>query len=81
MFGQKNGSKRYSRSSLLNAWSTIQCHLASVRPDIDIIYQPDFVMVNKILDGVLKQKKRSGDKAAVVYKQLISVDDWQWIME
>ena len=78
----KNGSKQYSCSSLLNAWSAIQRHLASVCHDIiDIINQPDFVMANKILDGALKQKKQSGDEAAVVHKQPISDDDWQQIME
>ena len=40
-------------------------------------------MVNTILDGVLKQKKRSGNGAAVVHKQPISDDayDWQQIMD
>ena len=43
--------------------------------------QPDFVMANKILNGLLKQKRRSGDEAVVIHEHLISHDDWQRIMD
>ena len=68
MFGQKMAVKQYSRSSLLNVQTAIQCHLASVRCDIDIIHQPNSVIVNKILDGVLKQKN------GLAMKQLLFIN-------
>ena len=71
-------SNKYSCSSLLNARSAIQYRLASVH--CNIINKPDIVMANKILDGVLKQKKQSGDEA-VIHRQPISDDDWQQIMK
>ena len=78
MFGQKMAvSNILAAASGMHGvpFSVISFELACVRRDIAIINQTDFVMANKILDGILKQKKWSGGKAAVFHKQPISDND------
>ena len=64
----------FSKNSLLAARSAIQRHLSSMR-EINIFSDEAFARTNKLLDGVLKARKRAGNEPAVKHKEPLSEDD------
>ena len=64
----------FSKNSLLAARSPIQRHLSSMR-EINIFSDEAFSRTNKLLDGVLKARKRAGNEPAVKHKEPLSEDD------
>ena len=75
---KKNGGL-YMRNSYLAARSAIHRHISSIRTDMNIFSDNAFKRCNKLLDGLLKEKKRQGEEPAVKHKESISDCDWQLI--
>lgn len=56
----------FSKNSLLAAGGALQRHLSAVRQvPVNIFTDETFSKANKLLDGVLKARKRAGDEPAV----------------
>ena len=71
---RKNGEP-YKRNSMLSARAAINRSLSSVQPSINIFKDPAFLNANRVLDGILKERKRSGEEPAVVHKDAITPGD------
>ena len=74
-------STEYKRNSFLAAQGGIQRHLSSFQRGINIFSDHEFELSNKILNGVLKEKKKNGREEVVVHKPVISDKDWQKLEE
>ena len=74
---RRRDGMEYKRNLFLAAWGGIQRHLSSFQHGINIFSDRGFELSNKILNGVLKQKKKNGREEAVVHKPVISDKDWQ----
>ena len=72
---KKDGSL-YKRASYLAARAAIHRYLSRVRANVNIYTCPEFAKNNKVLDGVLKKKRRAGEEPVVVHKESISGGDW-----
>ena len=68
---KKNGEK-YRRNSLMAARGAFNRHLQTFQPAKNIFKDPDFKTANKVLDGVLKAKKRDGEEPTVQHKSALS---------
>ena len=55
----------------------IQRHLSSFQRGTNIFSDCEFALSNKILNGVLREKKKNDMEEAVVHKPVISDEDWQ----
>ena len=58
----------------------MQRHLNQLGRQINI-YREMFVRTNKLLDAVLKDKKRTDREQAVIHKESISFHDWERLNE
>lgn len=71
---RKNGEP-YKRNSLKSAAASINRHLLSVQPEVNLFQHHAFKKSHQILDGVLKERKRQGEEAAVQHKEAVSPGD------
>ena len=61
--------------------SALHRHLSHHRPSVNLFVDGVFSKSNKVLDSVLKAKKKAGSEPAVNHKQPVSDDDWKLIQE
>ena len=72
----KDGAPFSKKNSLKAARGAIQRHLTTVGRQVNIFTDSDFTRANKVLDGVLKQRKRDGLERQVQHKTPITEEDW-----
>ena len=78
---RKDGTE-YKRNLFLAAQGGIQQHLFfPFQRGINVLSDREFELLNKILSGVVKEKKKNGREEAVVHKPVISDEDWQNLEE
>ena len=80
-FRKKDGGL-YMRASYLAARAAVSRYMVQTlqRPDCNLYRQPEFRRSNMVLDGVLKEKKRSGCEPQVEHKDSIAAGDLAKIM-
>ena len=76
---KKDGTK-YTRNSYMSARAALQRYLTSIRIDVNLYSSPEFQRTNKLLDGLLKSKKRLGEEPAVQHKASINDGDWDRLL-
>ena len=76
---KKDGTK-YARNSYLSARAALQRNLTSIRIDVNLYSSPEFQRTNKLLDGLLKSKKRLGEEPAIQHKAGINDGDWDKLL-
>ena len=72
---RKKDKTEYKRASLIAARGAIQRHVNSKNRGI-CLQSSAFSRANKLLDAILKDKKRTGREEAVSHKESISDEDW-----
>lgn len=77
---KKDGSE-FKRNSLMAARGALNRHLLSLRADVNLFQGDVFRKSNAVLNGILKDKKRSGREAAVAHKTSLSDADLMKIEE
>ena len=78
---RRKDGEQYRRNSLMACRSALHRHLSHHRPSVNLFVDGVFSKSNKVLDSVLKAKKKAGSEPAVNHKQPISDDDWKLIQE
>ena len=78
---RRKDGEQYRRNSLMACRSALHRHLSHHRPSVNLFVDGVFSKSNKVLDSVLKAKKKAGSEPAVNHKQHISDDDWKLIQE
>eukprot|EP00117_Sycon_ciliatum_P039360 scpid88107/ scgid29110/ len=78
---KKKDGTLYKRASYLAARGAIQRHLSAIGRDFVLTTGKEFEKSNKILNAVLKAKKKNGDEPAVEHKDAVSETDWKTIMD
>ena len=71
----------FSKNSLKAARGALQRHLSTAGQTINIFNDQIFSRANKVLDGVLKQRKKDGLERQVQHKAPISEADWKLLQE
>ncbi|XP_065193130.1 uncharacterized protein LOC135824324 [Sycon ciliatum] len=71
----------FSTNSLKAARGALQRHLSTAGQTINIFNDQIFSRANKVLDGVLKQRKKDGLERQVHHKPPISEADWKLLQE
>ena len=61
--------------------SALHRHLSHHRPSVNLFVDGGFSKSNKVLDLVLKAKKKAGSEPAENHKQPVSDDDWKLVQE
>ena len=77
---KKQDKSDYKRASLIAARGAFQRHLNSLERGIDL-QGPKFAKSNKLLDAVLKERKRAGQEAPVQHKESVTDEDWILLKE
>ena len=79
---RKKDGGLYMRASYLAARAAVSRYMVQTlqRPDCNLYRQPEFRRSNMVLDGVLKEKKRSGCEPQVEHKDSIAAGDLAKIM-
>ena len=79
---RKKDGGLYMRASYLAARASVSRYMVQTlqRPDCNLYRQPEFRRSNMVLDGVLKEKKRSGCEPQVEHKDSIAASDLAKIM-
>ena len=77
---KKQDKTDYKRASLIAARGAFQRHLNSLERGIDL-QGPKFAKSNKLLDAVLKERKRAGQEAPVQHKESVTDEDWILLKE
>lgn len=72
---RRQDKSEYKRSSLIAARGALQRELGILQRSIDL-KSGKFARANKMLDAVLKEKKRTGREESVVHKNSIGEEDW-----
>lgn len=65
----------YHRSSLISMRAAINRQLSNIHRNMDIVRDKEFKKSNGVLDGLLKQRVRSGISKPVKHKQIIEQSD------
>lgn len=73
---RKKDGTEYTKNSIMAARGAIQRHLAKLGVRMNVFLDAEFAHANKVLNGVLKEKKRAGREPTVAHKELISDGDW-----
>ena len=71
---RKNGEP-YKHNSMPSARATINRSLSSLQPNINIFKDASFINAKRVLEGMLKERKRSAEEPAVVHKDAITSGD------
>ena len=80
-FLRRKDGEQYRRNCLMACRSALHRYLGHHRPNVNLFVDGVFSKSNKVLDLVLKAKKKAGSESAVNHKQPISDDDWKLIQE
>ncbi|XP_060083742.1 uncharacterized protein LOC132562993 [Ylistrum balloti] len=67
----KRNEQAYHSNTLINIRGAINRHLANIHRNIDIVRDKEFKHANGVLDGLLKQRKRSGLCKPTAHKHVI----------
>ena len=59
----------------------IHRHLGNIQNDVNLYSSLEFQRCNKLLDGLMKEKKRQGDEPSVRHQPSINDPDWQKLDE
>ena len=78
---RKQDGSVYKRASYMAARGALQRHLTSLDRTFSINKDKEFVKANSVLDGVLKQNKKSGLEEGVEHKRALSAEDWDLVQE
>lgn len=66
----------YHKNSLINI-RAINRHLQDINRNIDIVRDKEFKMANRALDGLLKERMRSGTSLPTNHKEIVEPADLQ----
>lgn len=77
--GGKASTDVYHKISLINIRGAINRHLQDINRNIDIVRDKEFKMANRALDGLLKERMRSGASLPTNHKEIIEPADLQKI--
>ena len=78
---RKQDGSVYKRASYIAAQGALQRHLTYLDPTLSIYKDKEFVKANSVLDGVLKQNKKSGPEEGAEDKRALSAEDWDLVQE
>ena len=78
---RRKDGEQHRRSSLMACRSALHRHLSDHQLSVNLFVDGVFSRSNKVLDSVLKTKKKAESEPAVNHKQPISDDDWKLIQE
>ena len=70
----------YQKASLLGLRAAMHRHIQSLRSDLNIYSDSEFALANKILDGRLKELKRTGESKPAQHKAVINNEDMKKIV-
>lgn len=71
----------YHKNTLKNIRAGINRYLLDLGREINIVHDKEFHRANKCLDGMLKERMRSGTLRPTCHRQIISLDDQAKILE
>ena len=73
---RRKDGQRYKKNSLKAVRGAVQRLLVAENRTINVFTDVQFTRGRKILDGVLKERKRSGQEDQVLHAQALSESDW-----
>jgi hypothetical protein len=71
----KGSKELYHKNSLISIRSAINRQLANFERNVDIVRDKTFKTANGVLDGLLKERTRTGTSLPTQHKAIIETDD------
>jgi len=78
---RKQNGETYKRSSYIAARGALHRHVTSLGRTFSIFNDKEFAKANSVLDGVLKENKKTGKEQSVEHKDPLTAADWDRLME